>query len=237
MRLSQLFARTLRQAPAEAETPSHQLLLRAGLVQQLGAGIYSFLPLGWRALRKVEQIIREEMDAVGGQEVRMPFLHPAEIWAASGRLETFVPPLGTVTDRRERQLVLAPTNEEVVVDLFKHHVQSYRELPVLIYQMQTKFRDEIRSRGGLIRLREFYMMDLYSFDADWPGLDRSYEALSHAYENLFRRCGVPMLIVDADSGPIGGKDSQEFIHLTDVGEDQVLMCASCGYAANIENAD
>ncbi len=237
MRLSHLFARTLRQAPAEAETPSHQLLLRAGLVQQLAAGIYTFLPLGWRALRRIEQIIREEMDAAGGQEVRMPALQPAEVWAASGRRESFIPPLLTVKDRRERELVLAPTHEEVVVDLFKRQVQSYRELPALVYQMQTKFRDEPRPRGGLIRLREFIMKDLYSFDADWQGLDSSYDAVFQAYSNVFQRCGLPAVAVQADSGAIGGKDSQEFMHLTDVGEDQVLICDRCGYAANTEKAD
>ncbi|MGB2693913.1 MAG: proline--tRNA ligase [Dehalococcoidia bacterium] len=237
MRLSQLFSRTLRQAPAEAETPSHQLLLRAGLVQQLAAGSYSFLPLGWRAVRKIQQVIREEMDAAGGQEIHMPVLHPSELWASSGRLATYVPPLTIVKDRHEREFVLAPTHEEVVVDLFKREVQSYRDLPVLPYQMQTKFRDEPRARGGLIRLREFSMVDMYSFDADWEGLDRTYKAMFEAYTNLFERCGLPVLAVDADSGPIGGKDSQEFMHLTDVGENHVLICDACGYAANEEKAD
>jgi len=237
MRLAQLFSQTLRQAPAEAETPSHQLLLRAGLVQQLAAGIYSYLPLGWRAVRKIEQIIREEMDAAGGQEVHMPVLHPVEVWEASGRRETFIPPLFTVKDRRDREMVLAPTHEEIVVDLFKRQVQSYRDLPTLPYQIQAKFRDEPRPRGGLIRLREFIMMDLYSFDADWEGLDRSYDAMLQAYTNVFQRCGLPTVAVQADSGPIGGKDSQEFMYLTDVGEDEILLCDRCGYAANTEKAD
>ena len=237
MRLSTLLSHTLRQAPSEAETPSHRLLLRAGMVQQLSSGIYSFLPLGYRALRKVKQIMREEMDAAGGQEVHMPFVQPAEIWAESGRLETFVPPLVIAKDRRDRKLVLAPTHEEVVVGLFKQHVQSYKELPRLIYQMQTKFRDEPRPRGGLIRLREFTMMDLYSFDADAAGLDRSYDAVFEAYNRVFSRCGLATIAVDADSGPIGGKDSQEFIHLTAVGEDEILICEGCGYAANTEKAD
>lgn len=237
MRLSQLFARTLRQAPAEAETPSHQLLLRAGLVQQLAAGIYSFLPLGWRALRNVEQIIREEMDAAGGQEVHMPVLQPVELWEASGRRESYIPPLFILKDRRERELALGPTHEEVVVDLFKQQVQSYRSLPSLVYQIQTKFRNETRSRGGLIRLREFVMKDLYSFDVDWEGLDRSYDAVFLAYKKIYERCGLPAIAVEADSGPIGGKDSQEFMHLTEVGEDQVLICGQCGYAANTEKAD
>ena len=236
MRLSHLFARTLREAPSDAETPSHQLLLRAGLVQQLAAGVYSFLPLGWRALRNIEQIIREEMDAAGGQEVRMPAMQPVELWEASGRRHTYVPPLFITKDRRDRELALGPTHEEVVTELFKQQVQSYRELPVLPYQIQTKFRNEVRSRGGLIRLREFIMMDLYSFDADWEGLDRTYDAVFQAYTRLYQRCGLPAVPVEADSGPIGGKDSQEFMHLTEVGEDDVMICESCGYAANTEKA-
>jgi prolyl-tRNA synthetase len=237
MRLSHLMARTLRQAPAEAETASHQLLLRAGLVKQLAAGIYSFLPLGWRALRKIEQIIREEMDAIGGQELRMPAMQPDELWRESGRRETYIPPLFVAKDRRERELVLAPTHEEAITDIFRQQVQSYRELPVLAYQMQTKFRNEVRSRGGLIRLREFIMKDAYSFDADWAGLDKSYDAAYAAYHKLFARCGLPVIAVHADSGAIGGKDSQEFMHLTDVGEDSILICSHCQYAANEEKAD
>jgi prolyl-tRNA synthetase len=237
MRLSKLFSRTLREAPAEAETPSHQLLVRAGLVQQLAAGIYSFLPLGWRAMRKIEQVIREEMHAAGGQELRMPAMQPVELWEQSGRRHTYIPPLFVVKDRRERELVLGPTHEEVVTELFKQQVQSYRNLPVLPYQIQTKFRNEVRSRGGLIRLREFIMKDMYSFDADWEALDKTYDALFHAYERIFERAGLPVIAVEADSGGIGGKDSQEFMHLTDVGEDEVLICDTCGYAANMEKAD
>ncbi len=237
MRLSRLLSRTLRQAPAEAETPGHQLLLRAGLVQQFAAGIYSMLPLGWRALRKMEQVIREEIDAIGGQEVRMPALQPVELWAASGRLKTYIPPLFIVKDRRDRELALGPTHEEIVTEIFKRQVQSYRELPVLAYQIQTKFRNEVRARGGMIRLREFIMMDLYSFHADWEDLGIAYDAAYKAFKNIFDRCGVASIAVHADSGGIGGKDSQEFMHLTNVGEDQVLICDSCGYAANEEKAD
>jgi prolyl-tRNA synthetase len=237
MRLSQLFSRTLRQAPAEAETAGHRLLLRAGLVQQFAAGVYSMLPLGWRALRKIERIIREELDAIGGQEVRLPLLQPVELWAASGRLETYNPPLFIVKDRRERELALPPTAEEAVTELFKQQVQSYRELPVLAYQIQTKFRNEVRARGGLIRLREFIMMDAYSFHADWAGLDLMYEACYRAYQNIFRRCGMAYTVVHADSGGIGGKDSQEFMHLTEAGDDQALICNNCDYAANEEKAD
>jgi prolyl-tRNA synthetase len=237
MRLSHVLARTLRQPPADAESSGHQLLLRAGLVQQFAAGIYAFLPLGWRALRNIEQIIREEMDAAGGQEVRTPVLQPSELWEASGRRATYSPPLFTVTDLRERELVLGPTHEEAITELFHQQVQSYRNLPVLPYQIQTKFRNEVRARGGLIRLREFIMKDLYSFDADWAGLDKTYDVMVQAYHNIFRRCGLPAVPVHADSGGIGGKDSQEFMFLTDTGESNVLICDTCDYAANEEKAD
>jgi prolyl-tRNA synthetase len=237
MRYSNLLSRTLRQAPADAESPGHKLLLRAGLVQQLAAGVYSFLPIGWRAMRKIERVIREEMDAAGGQEVRLPVLQPVELWAASGRLQSYIPTPFVVKDRRDRELVLAPTAEEVITEVFKRQVQSYRELPVLAYQIQNKFRNEVRSRGGLIRLREFIMKDAYSFHTDWDDLGRTYAQLLQAYHNIFRRCGVAAIAVHADSGGIGGKDSQEFMHLTEVGECQVLICDKCGYAANEEKAE
>jgi prolyl-tRNA synthetase len=212
-------------------------MLRARLIEQLAAGIYSYLPLGYRALRKVEQIVREEMDAAGGQEILMPAMQPVDLWEESGRKEAMGETLFTLTDRRERHLALGPTHEEVVVDLFRRNVQSYRELPQLLYQIQTKFRDEQRPRMGLVRGREFGMMDLYSFDADVEGLDRSYQAMFDAYTRVFQRCGVPALPVQADSGAIGGKDSQEFVLLTDIGEDTFLLCPNCGYAANSEKAD
>jgi prolyl-tRNA synthetase len=212
-------------------------MLRARLIEQLAAGIYTYLPLGYRALRKVEQIVREEMDAVGGQEVLMPAMQPVDLWEESGRKEAMGQTLFTLTDRRERHLALGPTHEEVVVDLFRRNVQSYRELPQLLYQIQTKFRDEPRPRMGLVRGREFGMMDLYSFDADVDGLDRSYQAMFDAYTRVFQRCGVPALPVQADSGAIGGKDSQEFVLLTEIGEDTFLLCPKCGYAANSEKAD
>lgn len=237
MRISNLLARTLRQAPADAETPGHQLLLRAGLVQQLAAGVYAMLPIGWRAMRNVERVIREEMDAAGGQEVRLPSLQPVELWSTSGRLQTYIPTPFILKDRRDRELVLAPTAEEVITEVFKRQVQSYRELPVLAYQVQNKFRNEVRARGGLIRLREFVMKDAYSFHADWDDLGRTYDAMFQAYHNIYRRCGVAAIAVHADSGGIGGKDSEEFMHLTEVGEDQVLICDNCGYAANEEKAD
>ncbi len=236
MRLTHLFGKTLRQAPAEAETPNHQLLLRARLIVQLTAGVYSYLPLGWRALLKIRQIIREEMDAAGGQEVMLPGLQPVELWEESGRRKGFGETLFVLKDRRGRELALGPTHEEVTVDLFKRLVQSYRELPIMIYQMQTKFRDEPRPRGGLMRTREFTMMDLYSFDADYAGLEVSYNKMLVAYQNSFDRCGVPTIKVLADPGTIGGADNHEFVHLTDVGEDQVVICPTGDYAANTEKA-
>ncbi len=237
MRMSRLFGKTLRNAPSEAETANHQLMLRAGLVQQLAAGIYSYLPTGWKVMRKVEQIIREEMDRAGGQEVVMPALQPAELWEASGRAKTMADVLFHLQDRRERDYVIGPTHEEVVVDLFKKQVQSYRDMPLMLYQIQTKARDEARPRGGLMRVREFTMKDAYSFDPDWDALDNSYAAAREAYVRIFERCGVPVIPVLADSGAIGGKESEEFIFLFEQGEDTVLMCPHCNYAANAEKAD
>ena len=237
MRMSRLFGHTLREAPAEAEHDSHRLLLRAGLVQQTAAGIYSYLPLGWRALMKIEQVVRDEMDAAGGQELLMPVLSPATLWEESGRLDKYGPSLFSLLDRRERRLVLGPTHEEVVVDLFRRNVQSYKELPQLLYQIQTKFRDETRPRMGLVRGREFGMMDLYSFHTNASDLDAAYERVFEAYKRVFERCGVPAIAVQADSGAIGGKDSQEFILVTDIGEDELLLCPGCGYAANTERAE
>jgi prolyl-tRNA synthetase len=235
--MSRLFSKTLRNAPSDADTPNHQLMLRAGLVQQLAAGIYSYLPVGQRVMRKIEQIIREEMDRADGQEVVMPALQPAELWEASGRAKTMNDVLFHLKDRRDRDYVIGPTHEEVVVDLFKKQVQSYRDMPLMIYQIQTKARDEARPRGGLMRVREFTMKDAYSFDTDWDALDDSYKAARSAYVRIFERCGVPAIPVEADSGAIGGKDSEEFIFLTEIGEDTVLRCAGCGYAANAEKAD
>jgi len=236
MRLSTLFGNTLRQVPSEAETPSHRLLLRAGVVAPLVAGIYSHLPLGRAVLRKIEQVIREEMDREGGQEVMMPSLLPIEVYQASGRDQSMADILLRVKDHRDRDFVLGPTHEEVTVELFKRNVRSYRDLPVLIYQIASKFRDEPRPRGGLIRLRQFTMKDLYSFDADWEGLDASYQKMFGAYQRIFDRCAVPTVPVLADSGAMGGKDTHEFIYLTDYGEDSCLLCPNCGYAANAEVA-
>lgn len=235
-RMSKMLGRTLRQAPAEAETDNHKLMLRAKLIEQLAAGVYSYLPLGRQVVRRIEEIIREEMDREGGLEVSLPALQPAELWQESGRYET-VDVLFKVYDRREREHVLGPTHEEVIVDMIRRNVQSYRDLPLLPYQIQTKFRDEARPRGGLVRVREFTMKDLYSFDADWDGLDQSYDKMVGAYTRIFRRCGVPTVPVQADSGAIGGKDSQEFLFLTEIGEDDALICPNCGYAANAEKAE
>ena len=237
MRMSRLFGHTLREAPAEAETPSHSLLLRAGFIDQLMAGAYSYLPLGHRTKRKVEQVVREEMDAAGAQEVLLPAIHPRELWERSGRDRVMGAVLFGLTDRRDRKLVLGATHEEVITTLFADHAHSYRDLPATLYQIQTKFRDEARPRAGLQRLREFTMKDAYSFDLDEAGLDASYEAMFRAYGRIFARCGVPTVAVDADSGAIGGKGSQEFVLVTAVGEDTVVLCDRCDYAANTEKAE
>ena len=236
MRFSRLFGRTLRQAPGEADSISHQLLLRSGMVDQLSAGVYSYLPLGWKVLRRIEQVIREEMDRAGGQELMLPVLQPIELWQQSGRYVSFGASLFTLTDRKEHRLALGPTHEEVVTDLVHRHVQSYRDLPLLLYQIQTKFRDEPRPRGGLLRVREFIMKDLYSFDTDEAALEKSYERMAQAYRNIYARLGLPALMVEADSGAIGGKASHEFMVVTENGEDEVIYCHHCDYAANAERA-
>ena len=236
MRFSQLISKTMRTEPAEAETASHRLLLKAGMISQVASGIYSYLPLGWRSLRKIENIIRDEMDAAGAQEIRMPVLQPLELWEETGRRAAFGENLFTLEDRRGRPMVLAPTHEEVITNIVRANVQSYRDLPAILYQIQTKFRDEPRPRGGLIRVREFDMKDTYSFNADEESLENSYQLMAQAYRNIYRRCGLPTLMVEADSGAIGGKDSHEFILATDTGEDTVITCSSCGYAANAEKA-
>jgi len=236
MRFSKLFGKTLRQAPAEAENISHQLLLRAGMIAQEAAGIYSYLPSGWRVLRKIENIIREEMDNAGGQELMLPILQPFELWQQSGRYFSFGQTMFTLTDRKEHKLVLGPTHEEIIADLARRYVQSYRDLPLLVYQIQAKFRDEPRPRGGLLRVREFIMKDLYSFDADEAGLDESYRKMSQAYQNIYARCGLSTSMVEADSGAIGGKESHEFMVISETGEDEMVFCPHCGYSANVEKA-
>jgi prolyl-tRNA synthetase len=236
MRLSKLFGKTQKETPAEAETASHRLLLRAGMINQVAAGVYSYLPLGLRALKKIADIIRDEMNQAGGQELMMPVLQPLELWQETGRDKAFGKGLFTLFDRRERRLVLGPTHEEVITQLVSHNVQSYRDLPLMLYQIQTKFRDEPRPRGGLIRVREFSMKDLYSFDTDEEGLDQSYKKMLQAYNNIYTRCGLPSLQVEADSGAIGGKDSHEFMVVTEDGEDEVIYCDKCKYSANVEKA-
>ncbi|MGE3076440.1 MAG: proline--tRNA ligase [Dehalococcoidia bacterium] len=235
--MSKMMLKTLREPPSEAELASHKLLLRAGLVTSMAAGLYAFTPLGWKVLRKLEGIIRDEMDNTGAQEVRLPELNPVELWEQSGRAESMGQTLFRLADRKERGFVLGPTHEEGMSFLASRHIQSYRDMPVTLYQIETKFRDEQRPRGGLVRLREFTMKDAYSFDTDWDALDESYAAAYDAYVRIFSRAGVPVIPVAADSGAIGGKESQEFVFLTDDGEDEVLLCPGCGYAANAEKAE
>ncbi len=237
MRISKLFGKTLREVPAEADTVSHQLLIRSGMVIQLVAGVYSYLPLAWRVLKKIENVIREEMDRAGGQELNMPVLQPLELWQLTGRDRAFGKGLFTLKDRRERQLALGPTHEEVITQLASRNIQSYRDLPQLLYQIQTKFRDEPRPRGGLIRVREFGMKDLYSFDVDEAGLECSYQKMLQAYQNIYDHCGLPAVLVEADSGAIGGKDSNEFMLIAESGEDEIIYCPDCKYAANAEKAE
>jgi prolyl-tRNA synthetase len=232
MRLSRLFFTTLREDPADAEMVSHRLLVRAGYVRQLGSGIYSLLPLGFRVTRRVEQVIREEMNAIGGQEMEMPVVHPADLWKESGRYQKIGPELVRFKDRAGRDMVLAMTHEEVVTDLVRDFVHSYRQLPAIVYHFQTKFRDEPRSRGGLIRVREFVMKDSYTLDADEAGLDRGYELHREAYVKIFQRLGLPTVIVGSDVGIMGGSEAHEFMVLNEHGEDTLVLCESCGYAAN-----
>ncbi len=238
MLVSRMLEKTLRDDPAEAEIVSHRLMLRAGLINQVAAGVYSYLPLAWRSLRKIEQIIREEMDNAGGQELRMPAIQPLDLWDQSGRSDVMGKNMFRFQDRRERDLVIAPTHEEVVTNIIKANVHSYRDLPRILYQIQTKFRDEERPRAGLLRVREFDMKDAYSFDADEEGLDLSYQAMVKAYQNIYARCGLDSVMVEADSGAIGGKDSHEFMALAEAGEDTILMCQNdqCSYTANEEKA-
>ena len=236
MRISKLFGKTQREIPAEADRASHQLLLRAGMIRQLTAGVYSYLPLAWRVLRKIEDIVRDEMNKAGGQELSLPVLQPIELWQKTGRDLAFGRGLFTLSDRKEHTLALGPTHEEVITELINQNVQSYRDLPQLLYQIQTKFRDEPRPRGGLIRAREFTMKDLYSFDADEEGLDQSYQKMLNAYGNIYTRCGLPAILIEADSGAIGGKDSHEFMVISETGEDEIIYCDGCHCAANVDKA-
>jgi prolyl-tRNA synthetase len=239
MRLSQMLFVTLREEPAEAEIRSHKLLLRAGYIRRIGSGVYAYLPLMWRVLRKVSQIVREEMDATGAQECLLPQLQPAELWQESGRWDTYTKAEGimfSLLDRQQREMGLGPTHEEVITTVAKEMVRSYRQLPVNLYQIQTKFRDEIRPRFGLMRGREFIMKDAYSFHEDEASLKQTYLDMDRAYRNIFTRCGLEFRAVEADSGAIGGSGSQEFMVLAEAGEDDLLYTEDGSYAANVEKA-
>ncbi|MCG8467610.1 MAG: proline--tRNA ligase, partial [Gemmatimonadetes bacterium] len=236
-RVSNLYGSTLREASAEVEIESHGLLLRAGYVRQLAAGIFSYLPLAWRSLRKIEQILREEMDRIDGQELSLPVVHPAELWQASGRWYDIDATMARFTDRRDRGMLLAMTHEEAVAFHTATEIHSYRQLPTMVWQVQTKFRDELRSRGGLIRVREFLMKDSYSLDRDAAGLEKQYEAHYEAYERIGARCGLPLTAVQSDVGMMGGKIAHEFMYVTPIGEDALALCDSCGYSANREVAE
>jgi prolyl-tRNA synthetase len=237
MRYSRYFLPTLKEIPSEAEVPSHQLMFRAGMIRKLAAGIYSYLPFGLRAIRKVESIIREEMNRAGAIEVLLPFVQPAELWQESHRWDAYGKELQRLKDRHDRECCLGPTHEEVITDLARREIRSYRQLPVNLYQIQTKFRDEIRPRFGIMRAREFIMKDAYSFDADEKGLDESYQKMVDAYHRIFTRCGLKFRAVEAETGLIGGSFSHEFMVLADTGEETIVSCARCSYAANIEKAE
>lgn len=232
MRMTKLFSQTLRETPSEADVASHQLLLRAGFIRQLAAGVFSYLPLARRALNKIEAIIRSEMEAIGGQEITMPVVHPAELWKETGRWYQIDAEMGRFQDRSGRDMVLAMTHEEVIADLVRKEVRSYRQLPLLLYHLQTKWRDDPRPRAGLIRVREFTMKDSYSLDADWEGLDCQYRAHYQAYFNIFHRCGLPVAAVKSDVGMMGGQLAHEFMFLTAIGEDTLMVCDACGFSAN-----
>jgi prolyl-tRNA synthetase len=232
MKMSNLFGQTLREAPADAEIISHQLLVRSGFIRQLGAGIFSYLHLAKRSITKIENILREEMNAIGGQEITMPVVHPADVWKETGRWYQIGSEMGRFFDKNERDMVLAMTHEEVIADLVRRDIQSYKQLPRLLYHIQTKWRDDPRPRAGLIRVREFTMKDSYSLDADDEGLDKQYRAHYQAYFNIFHRCGLPVVAVKSDVGMMGGKMAHEFMYLAPIGEDTLIICDACGYTAN-----
>ncbi|MBU0552722.1 proline--tRNA ligase [Myxococcota bacterium] len=237
MRMTRLHAPTLKEIPKDAEVPSHQLLMRAGFIRKLSAGIYDYLPLAQRVLKKISDIVREEMDAAGAQEVLLPMVQPAEIWQSSGRWQKYGPELLRLKDRKGNEFCLGPTHEEVIVDMVKRDVRSWRALPLNLYQIQAKFRDEIRPRFGIMRGREFLMKDAYSFDADEAGANASYDAMFAAYNRIFARCGLAFRPVEADTGAIGGSRSHEFQVLAETGEDAIVSCDTCGFAANVEQAE
>src|SRR5258705_2731454 len=236
MRLSKSLVPTLREDPADEQARSHKLMLRAGLVRQLAAGIYVWLPLGQRVLDRVNRIIREEMNAIGGQEMTMPVLHPAEIWRDSGRWDAIGPEMFRLKDRNDREMCLAMTHEEVIAGLGAREIRSYRDLPQIWYQIQTKERDEARPRSGVLRTREFVMKDAYTLDPDVAALDRSYAAHDKAYRRIFERCGLRFYVAESDTGMMGGCGAHEFLPPWPAGEDAIAMCGGCGYAANVEIA-
>ena len=237
MRTSQLYAPTLREVPAEAEVISHKLMLRAGMIRKAAGGLYTYLPLAWRTIKKIEQIIREEMDAAGGQEIAMPIVQPSELWKETGRWEVYGDEMFRVNDRHGREFCLGPTHEEMVTSIVRDEVRSYKQLPLMLYQIQNKYRDEIRPRFGLMRGREFIMKDLYSFDKDEEGMRVSYKKMYDAYTNIFTRCGLTFRPVEADNGAIGGGGSHEFTVLADAGESSIAYCEKCDYAASDEKAE
>src|SRR6267378_6873731 len=236
MRWSQLFIPTLRENPAEAEVASHQLLVRAGYIRQLAAGIYSYLYLAQRSMLKITAIVREEMDAIGAQEMLLPALNPAELWQESGRWDVMGDNMFRLKDRWQRDLCLGMTHEEVMTSIARGELRSYKQLPQIWYQIQTKFRDELRPKSGLLRVRQFIMKDSYSFDLDAAGLDAAYEKHDRAYRRIFDRCGLEYVVVEAHSGAMGGSQSHEFMVPSSAGEDFVAICAKCGYHANLEKA-
>ncbi len=236
MRMSKMYLPTLKENPAEADVVSHQLMLRAGLMRTLTAGVYTYLPLGYRVIRKIEEIIRQAMNEKDGQELLMPIIHTSELWKESGRWDKFGPLMIKFQDRKGREYCLGPTHEEIVTDLVRDEIRSYKDLPLNLYQIQTKVRDEIRPRFGVMRGREFIMKDAYSFDIDYQGLDNSYQSMYDAYSKAFANCGLDVRAVEADTGAMGGKDSHEFMVLANSGEDRVAFCNSCDYAANVERA-
>lgn len=229
--------KTLREVPNEAEIPSHILMLRSGMIRKLASGVYGFMPLGWRTLRKIEGIIREEMDAAGGQEIHMSAIQPSELWEESGRWYAYGPELWRIKDRHGREFCLGPTHEEIFTDIVRTDINSYRQLPMNLYQIQTKYRDEARPRFGLMRSREFIMQDAYSFDRDQEGLDKSYQDMYEAYEKIFARCGLYFRPVEADTGAIGGSNSHEFTAISEVGESEIAYCEKCSMAATVERAE
>ncbi len=231
-KMSQLFSQTLRSAPSDVEAAGHAMLMRAGFIRPLAAGIFSYLPLARKSMNNIEAIIRDEMNGIGGQEITMPVVHPAELWQETGRWQTIGSEMGRFKDKNNRDMVLAMTHEEVVADLVRGEIRSYKQLPRLVYQIQTKWRDDPRPRAGLIRVREFTMLDSYSLDADYEGLEKQYQSHYQAYFRIFERCGLPVMAVKSDTGMMGGKIAHEYMYLSPIGEDTIMHCSHCGYAAN-----